>query len=106
MSGLAGFETQSAASASLTSMSASSLFPQQSLRQLPLRLPLDTNTNFTDFTNSCILQTTGLPRNVTQQELNSLYSPIMHLLSVSLKSLREYLDKQSNIYNANYCKDA
>ncbi|VUZ55122.1 unnamed protein product, partial [Hymenolepis diminuta] len=87
MSGLTGFETQSAAAASLTSMSVSSLFPQQSLRQLPLRLPLDTNTNFTDFTNSCILQTTGLPRNVTQEELNSLYAPIVHLLSTTPRFL-------------------
>nr|CDS26857.2 epithelial splicing regulatory protein 1 [Hymenolepis microstoma] len=82
VSGQVGFETQ-LMSTTAASVSTSSLFPQQSLQQLPLRLTLDTNVNLSDFANSCILQLTGLPRNVTQQELTSLYAPITSLISSS-----------------------
>ncbi|KAM7533693.1 hypothetical protein Aperf_G00000122209 [Anoplocephala perfoliata] len=80
MNGLVGLETQTASTAA-ASMSASSFLIPQALRQLPFRMTPDNTSTSADFTNSCMLQITGLPRNVTQLELSSLYAPVMHLLS-------------------------
>ncbi|VDK37578.1 unnamed protein product [Taenia asiatica] len=59
----------------------SSISPQQPLGHLSMGLPLNGTSTFAGFTNPCVLQITGLPRNVTQQELTSLYAPVIHLLS-------------------------
>lgn len=57
--------------------------PQILAQQPSIGAPLEIPSFITDFANSCVLQITGLPKNVTQQELLSLYAPVMHLLSVS-----------------------
>ncbi|KAL5106693.1 Epithelial splicing regulatory protein 1 [Taenia crassiceps] len=56
----------------------SSVSPRQPANHLSMGLPLDA---FAEVANPCVLRITGLPRNVTQQELVSLYAPVIHLLS-------------------------
>ncbi|CDS43650.1 epithelial splicing regulatory protein 1 [Echinococcus multilocularis] len=76
--GLVGIEPQ---------VNPSAIFPQKPLGNLPMGLPLDGTSTLADFANSCVLRITGLPRNVTQQELVSLYAPVIHLLSSPPKFL-------------------
>ncbi|VDM30507.1 unnamed protein product [Hydatigera taeniaeformis] len=59
----------------------STISSQHPIRQFSMGLPLDGTSAFADLVNPCVLRITGLPRNVTQQELALLYAPVIHLLS-------------------------